>query len=308
MKDELNEYSKAAALSVVKEEITPSVPQIVELISVVHDYILSEGCHQNPRDYWFMLLGMSTSGGQQEPHPHNVHWTGLIAFGGIVTVLGAAVTGFAKPSVGYFDYWTYPTTFMAYLGLALAFVGLCGLVRGWDFPFAAGESASKPRAKKPSQNSAKLSTLDPLTPIETPIKPPSLSDHFKDPYTKGEPDLSAIPPNLAKLQKKNSFPDFTEEWKERDRLMQRCAGDVEESDAIWAWINSVHDKLATVSRSKAMEFKPDQSAVTQGPKMMRQVDDMVRYLNRGIKENQSRKNLIEYGQRLAKIEDEVKNG
>jgi hypothetical protein len=161
----------------------------------------------------------------------------------------------------------------------------------------------------PNQNPINLSVLDPLTPLETPVKPPSLSDvYFDRPEPRGEPDYSTIPTDLSKLQKKNPLPDFRTEWAERDRLMQRCAGDVEEPEAVHKWINSVFDKLATVSRVKAMEFKPDQSAVTQASDFMDQVNRAAALINKGTKVNHSRKTLREYGDRLAKIEDEARNG
>ena len=34
--------------------------------------------------------------------------------------------------------------------------------------------------------------------------------------------------------KTTQVPDFSNEWAERDRLIQRCAGSVEEHDAVWA--------------------------------------------------------------------------
>jgi hypothetical protein len=98
---------------------------------------------------------MADSGEPEAPHPHNVHWTGLLAFGGIVTVLGAAITGFAKPSTGSFNFWTYPSTYVAYFGLLLAFVGLLGLVRGWEFPLARRRDAQR-RERVPTHPIATL--------------------------------------------------------------------------------------------------------------------------------------------------------
>ena len=67
---------------------------------------------------------MALAKGPAAPHPHDVFWSGLLAFGGIVTVLGGTLTGLAKPSTGPFDLWTYPATVVAYFDVALALIGL----------------------------------------------------------------------------------------------------------------------------------------------------------------------------------------
>jgi len=96
-------------------------------------------------------------------------------------------------------------------------------------------------------------------------------------------------------------PDFSAEWAERKRLLQRCAGKVEDSEAVWAWVNAVYDKLLAWKPQRAMEFKPDESHVTEN-RNARVISPLtVRLLTEGLEINNSRRNLKEYGERLAKI-------
>jgi len=83
-----------------------------------------------------MLLEMSSSGGPRQPHPDNVKWTGVMIFGGIVAALGPTASELGKPAKGQFNFWLYPPTFVGYLGLLLALIGLWGLIRGREFTFA----------------------------------------------------------------------------------------------------------------------------------------------------------------------------
>lgn len=99
------------------------------------------------------------------------------------------------------------------------------------------------------------------------------------------------------------IPDFTEEWQERDRLLQRCAGEVEEPEAVWAWVQGVYGKLLSWSPKQALEFKPDPSAITEILSPPR-IPPIVASLVKGVKVNRSRQNLTLYGERLAKILDE----
>jgi hypothetical protein len=100
------------------------------------------------------------------------------------------------------------------------------------------------------------------------------------------------------------IPDFTSEWAERKRLLQRCAGDVEEPEAVWAWVNAVYDKLMAWKPKRAMEFRPDPPSVTGGYRSGPLLPAVVHELMRDIKVNNSRRSLQEYGDRLAKIIEE----
>jgi hypothetical protein len=87
--------------------------------------------------------------------------------------------------------------------------------------------------------------------------------------------------------------------------MQRCAGKVEEPEAVWAWVNSVYNKLLAWKPTKAMEFKPDESSVTKIPESAyKKLPAVVSALMEGYETNRSRQQLTMYGTRLAKILDE----
>jgi hypothetical protein len=267
-------------------------------------------------------------------------WIAIWAFIGLVVLgIGIALANVApKPHLGWL-WWL---------------VGLCGIILIFSI-FAASSpfTGSCPfRDKRPATAvlpSPNLSTLDQLTPLDTPIRPPSLSDHFKDPYTKGEPDYSTVPTDPSKLQKKNPFPDpvypspildypdipedprsiveqaldaanswsrpvrprahsqipdFGNEWAERDRLLQRCAGAVEEPEAVWAWVQKVYEKILQWSPKRALEFRPDPSPVTKYPDNRLISPVTASLLMKGYEFNYSRQNLTMYGERLAMILDE----
>ncbi|HVA53063.1 MAG TPA: hypothetical protein VNF05_06060 [Acidimicrobiales bacterium] len=160
-------------------------------------------------------------------------------------------------------------------------------------------------ATTPQSPPANLSTLDPLTTLETPIKPPSFGDYYKDPFTKGEPDYSAIPTDPSKLQKKNPFPDFTEEWAESERLLQRCAGSFEAPEEVWAWVNSVYNKLFAWKPTKALEFRPDEPS-TKSTLFVPYLAQALERLGASEETNRSLQSLTMYRTRLAKIEEEAK--
>ena len=96
-------------------------------------------------------------------------------------------------------------------------------------------------------------------------------------------------------------PDFSGDWAKRDRLLERCAGAVEEPEAVSAWINGVYNKLLTWKPKRALEFKPDPPSSTM------RISDLgasaAASLLKDFKTeiNHSRRSLTEYGQRLADI-------
>ena len=220
-------------------------------------------------------------------------WIALWAFVGVVVLgIGIALAD-AAPKAG--------------LGWLWWLVGLCGVTLLFSvFAAVSPFTGTWPfRERRRIRSTRWLSTLDPLTPLDVPMKPSTLSDHFKEPFTEGEPDYSVIPTDLSKLQPAMlSVPDFTVDWAERDRLLQRCAGSVEEPEAVWAWITAVYNKLFAWSPLKAMEFRPDPSAQTEPPLFMASVAMTMKHLEQGAKYNKSRQNLTMYGERLARIVSE----
>jgi hypothetical protein len=100
-----------------------------------------------------------------------------------------------------------------------------------------------------------------------------------------------------------NIPDFSQEWAERQRLLQRYTGSVEVPDEVWAWANSVYNKLFAWKPKRAMEFRPDLPAATPVSNL-RYVIAGISAIVEGSDTNLSRQNLILYGNRLAKIFDE----
>ena len=225
---------------------------------------------------------MALDKGPAAPHPHNVFWTGLLAFGGTVTALGSTLTGLAKPSSGPFDLWTYPATVVAYFGVTLALIGFIGLIRGWNFPFARRQVSTNPVRRNSMYEEGNVTSVSAYN-------------------AAGE--LTGI--KRMDIQKARLRPDFAPEWAERDRLMALCSGTNEESEAVEAWTKSVYTKLRSWKPSKAMEFRPDESSVTKYPEQAHiKLPPVVRSLLQGLDTNRSRQQLTMYGERLAKILDE----
>jgi hypothetical protein len=176
----------------------------------------------------------------------------------------------------------------------LAVINLSELEHAWAR--LRGGSKTDPQLA-PEENATWASTLDSLTPYKNPIVV--------------EPDAvqrgRVVAPHVARYEEagpKNStpFPDLTEEWAESDRLMQRCAGSVEVPDEVWAWVNSVFDKLFAWKPTKALEVRPDEPATKTTIPLLTQAFERL-----GVTEettNHSRKSLIEYRNRLAKIMEE----
>lgn len=242
---------------------------------------------------------MAPKGSRQEPHPHHPYWTALMSVSiGLAALLGLA-TGLAKPSVGKFYFYTYPTTIGAYICLGFALVGFIGMIRGSEFPLARkGTTEQEPHVSASVLSNGQLGHSKGLSHI---YKYPEVP---YDSQSDIEQALDAANSILRPPRPADQVPDFTEQWAERQRIFDSCSNKSEDPIAVNKWVQDVYEKLFTWSPAKALKFRPD-SVPVSGPKFLERplLSPAVSSLIGGMTIDESKRRLKEYGERLAAILD-----
>ncbi len=106
-------------------------------------------------------------------------------------------------------------------------------------------------------------------------------------------------------------PDFSPEWRERQRLLDTYTGSPEDLAAIDDWIQAIYDKLLAWEPPKALAFRPDNVPLTPEAEMA--AERLARSGLRGSQilkdfsaqheQDPGLKKLKVYGERLAAIQE-----